>query len=134
MGVRFVITVQSLWLLHLLKKAQGDEDSTVVIHVSSMKAGVVRNKGQEKEPPIVDISKYKRCLDSCLSYLGEQGYIESLDFGDGRSIQVKVKHEGWHIGQTVLWKICIFLFRSIAVPIAVAFLTSLITITAIKIL
>jgi len=129
-------TFQAHCLLRKLKKAQVKEDNNIAIILSTMKAGVIVHQGEERETPIVDISEFKGSLRSILPYLQEKNYIQYSEEKLGREeiISVRVCHAGWHIWQTLFYKVLSFLFRSIAVPIVVAFLTSLVTVIAAEVL
>lgn len=124
-----MITVQANGLLKKLKQAQVKEDNRIFILPDEMKAGIVTHQGEDRETPVVDISKYRGALLSILIYLKEQKYIEYEETTWGRKnvFGAKVCHAGWHAWQTWIFKAASFLFRSIAVPIVVAFLTALIT-------
>lgn len=123
------MTIQSICFLRLLKKAQGDESQTVLLHVNEMKAASHISLGESRKSPIVDISRYRTSLDSVLDFLQNKKYIEFEDAPERRTrvIMVKVTHAGWHLFQTAAGMALSFLFRSVAVPITVSALTTIIT-------
>lgn len=124
-----MITIQAHALLKKLKQAQVKEDNKIIILPDDMKVGIVTHQGEKRETPIIDIPECKGSLSSILTYLKEQNYIEyeTTTWGRKNVFGARVCHAGWHIWQTLLFKVASFLFRSIAVPIVVAFLTALIT-------
>lgn len=123
------MTIQALHFLCLLKKAQGKENEVVLLHTREMKAASRISAGQERTSPIVDISRYKSSLDSVLDFLQNKKYIEFENVPDRKTrvIMVKVNHAGWHLLQTGIGRMLSFLLRSIAVPITVSILTTILT-------
>ena len=123
------VTIQALHFLCLLKKAQGKENEVVLLHTREMKAASRISAGQERTSPIVDISRYKSSLDSVLDFLQNKKYIEFENVPDRKTrvIMVKVNHAGWHLLQTGIGRMLSFLLRSIAVPITVSILTTILT-------
>lgn len=122
------MTIQAICFLRLLKKAQGSENQTVLLHTNVMKAASQISAGEKRTSPIVDISHYQPYLDSVLSYLQNRKYIEFEEVSgrQTRVIQVKVNHTGWHLFQTAVGYALSFLFRSVAIPIAVSAITTVI--------
>lgn len=115
------MTIQSWWLLKKLKKAQKFKDACWGIDEDKMIVKTLYAAPEDTRE--VCVKFYSNSLDSTLDYLERCKYIEH----DGRGVG-QVLHAGWHWGQITLGKIVSFLFRSIAVPVVVAFLTSLVTI------
>lgn len=114
------MTIQAWWLLTKLKSAQKYKDAYFGIDRKNM---IIRTL--YVEPAYVKKVKlrgYQNSLESTLNHLVKCGYIDYDIGGCGR-----VLHEGWHWGQVTAGKVASFLFRSIAVPVAVSFITALIT-------
>lgn len=113
------MTIQALWLLGRLKYVQRYKDAWFAFEDDSntIKTMYV----SEKDVRRIKLIGYRNSLESTLDHLADHKYIELVD-GGGR-----VRHEGWHWRQIVMGKITSFLFRSVAVPVIVAFLTTLIT-------
>lgn len=113
------MTIQALWLLGRLKYAQRYKDAWFAFEDESntIKTMYVAQKYVRK----IKLIGYRNSLESTLDHLAAREYIERVD-GGGR-----VLHAGWHWGQITAGRITAFIFRSIAVPVVVAFLTTLIT-------
>lgn len=113
------MTIQALWLLGRLKYVQRYKDAYFAIddETSTIKTMYVAQKDIRKAKLI----GYRNSLESTLDHLADHKYIELVD-GGGR-----VLHAGWHWGQITAGKFANFLFRSVAVPVVVALLTTLIT-------
>ena len=114
------MTIQALWLLGRLKYVQRYKDAWFAFEDESntIKTMYVAQKDVRR----IKLIGYRNSLESTLDHLTDHKYIERVD-GGGR-----VRHAGWHWGQIIAGKIAAFLFRSIAVPVVVAFLTALITV------
>lgn len=119
------MTIQSLFLLHLLKKAQIYEDNNVSIFLKEMvvKTNPINNKDTKE----VYISKFKHSLTSALNDLLDDDYISYDNKSTFSSFQVHVRHKGWHTTQSILLRSASFLFKSVAVPITVSIFTAIIT-------
>lgn len=115
------MTFQARRLLKKLKKAQIEQDRIVYIDFDAMNAITVHDATQKSET--VDLRGYRKSIHSTLRYLAEQEYIEQNNFG-----HVKVRHTGWHWGQTLFSRFMNFLFESIFVPIVVSLITAFLTI------
>ena len=115
------MTIQAWCLLMKLRKAQIYEDYGFGVDFDTMKATTISLT--ETKRKTVELSNYSASIKSLLDYLIECGYIECNQFGNGA-----VLHKGWHLSQTLIWNALDFLFRSVAVPIFVAFVTAIITI------
>lgn len=113
------MTIQAWWLLGRLKYVQRYKDAWFAFEDESntIKTMYVPEKYVRR----INLIGYRNSLESTLNHLADRKYIELVD-GGGR-----VLHAGWHWGQIVMGKIASFLFRSIAVPVVVAFLTAVIT-------
>ena len=113
------MTIQALWLLKLLKKAQINPQNEIGIDLEDLTVVTVHDVTQKHVT--VKLNWYKNSLDPTLSYLEGQGYIR---YGEVIS---QVLYPGWHIVQTALCSLASFLVKSIAVPIGVSLATTLIT-------
>ena len=85
------MTMQSLFLLHLLKKAQIYEDNNVSIFLKEMvvKTNPINNTDTKE----VDISKFKHSLTSALNDLLDDDYI-SYDNKSTFSSFIKITESG----------------------------------------
>lgn len=113
------MTIQAWWLLGRLKYVQRYKDAWFAFEDESntIKTMYVPEKYVRR----INLIGYRNSLESTLNHLADRKYIELVD-GGGR-----VLHAGWHWGQITAGKFLNFLFKSIAVPIFVAFVTTLIT-------
>ena len=114
------MTIQSLILLHKLKKAQQVEYGEV--YITDFKAITVCGPTDEAAVT-VDLSSFKTSLLSVLAYLNDENMITQ----SSRYTYVKLTHSGWRYWQTYWHNLLSFLFSSILVPIVVSFLTALFT-------
>lgn len=123
------MTIQAFLFLQKLKKVQQSEDTCVSIFPDDLKMGVISRPGEKKPNPVLEIKQYKTDFRSILEFLERGKYISTQDdlWGRKQVIHVTVLHEGWHLWQTAISKTVSFLFRSIAVPILVSILTTVIT-------
>ena len=118
------MTIKAYRLLKIIKKAQINESKEVFIDFNERYVCTVSEKNDSKVT--IDISEYEQSLLNTLEYLIDSGLIEK---NYSSSSYVKVTHLGWHFGEITLWKIFSFLMKSIIVPIFVAFITAILTIT-----
>lgn len=121
------MTIKAYRLLKIIKKAQINESKEVFIDFNERYVCTVSEKNDSKVT--IDISEYEQSLLNTLEYLIDSGLIEK---NYSSSSYVKVTHLGWHFGEITLWKIFSFLMKSIIVPIFVAFITAILTITLSK--
>ena len=113
------MTIQALWLLARLKYVQRYKDAWFTFDDEN---GTIKTAHVTPEDiREIKLTGYRNSLESTLDHLSDQEYIELVG-GGGR-----VRHAGWHWGQITIGKLVNFLFRSIAVPIFIAFITTLIT-------
>lgn len=113
------MTIQSLWLLMRLKQAQCVKDARFSFDTEANTISTAFLEAQCTKT--IKLKGYKNSLESTLEYLASKNYIAlGSDVG-------QVLHGGWHWGQIIAGKLASFLFRSIAVPVVVAFLTALAT-------
>ena len=121
------MTIKAYRLLKIIKKAQINESKEVFIDFNERYVCTVSEKNDSKVT--IDISEYEQSLLNTLEYLIDSGLIEK---NYSSSSYVKVTHLGWHFGEITLWKIFSFLMKSIIVPIFVALITAILTITLSK--
>lgn len=123
------MTVQAFLFLQKLKKVQRLEDSCVTILIDDLKMGVISLKGEKESNPVLDIKQNKNNFQSILEFLERNNYVTCQEdrLGNKKVIFVTVLHDGWHLLQTFISKTISFLFRSIAVPIVVSILTTILT-------
>ena len=114
------MTIQAWWLLKRLKQAQMKEDRQFGIIYDEMKIATIHDATEKSKT--VKLICYRNSIHSVLDYLVRSEYIVCNAYGNGQ-----VLHKGWHLGQTIFSSICMFLLKSIAVPIVVSFLTALVT-------
>lgn len=107
-------------LLKQCKKAQGKPDSHVYIDTTDMclKQHTGRTVVNDKS---IKLKRFTGSLRSALQYLDDCGYIS---FNDNI---IQVTFEGWHQWELTAKSIAWFAFKSILIPAAVAFLTSILT-------
>ena len=110
---------QAFFLLRKLKKAQQELSKEVFIDYSNNVALTVHN-GKETFT-CVKLGKLG-APKLILEYLQEEKYIRIP-----HKEYVQVTSRGWYFFQILLNKLCIFLFRSILVPIITAVITTIIT-------
>lgn len=123
------MTIQAFLFLQKLKKVQQSEDACVTLLPDELKIGVVSLNSEKKSDPILGIRKYENNFRSILEFLERKNYVttQTDKWGNKSVILVTVLHDGWHLWQTAISKTISFLFRSIAVPIAVSILTTILT-------
>lgn len=115
------MTMQALGLLYKLRRAQRYEDAQFGIDFDRNQ--VVTMLVEKPDSRTINVSLYRNSINKVLEYLEKEGYITINDSGYGQ-----VLHKGWHWGQVFISKLGLFLFKSILVPIFVAFITALITV------
>ena len=120
-----IMTIQSLIFLYQLKKAQILEEKFVYINDKEKTICTVSEKGGIVHT--IDMAKKWNSVHSMLTYLKGYNLVEWSN-----NDYARLTHAGFHYYQTLFSSICNFLFRSIAVPIAVAFVTTLITNSLLK--
>lgn len=122
-----ILTIQTFKLLNKLLKIQNpviiefDKENSLYSVTSSNN---LENKFYNSEFPIFSktISDENEVLKARLDemvYLKENNYITYDDK------VINITHHGYHCFQISFAKFCVFCFRSIAVPIVVALLTSI---------
>lgn len=112
------MTIQTFVLLRRLSRVQQDEDGLIGYDGEGF---LVNVHDQDETPRRMSLQPYETRIFSMLDSLQRDGLVEH-SFRDGGDIWVT--HEGLHLRQHILW---LFL-HSVALPAAVAFLTSLITV------
>lgn len=115
------MTIQALLLLRKLRRAQRYEDAQFGIDFDRNQ--VVTMLVDKPDRRTINVSRYRNSINKVLEYLKKEGYITVSDGGCGQ-----VLHKGWHWGQVFISKLGVFLFKSILVPVFVAFITALITV------
>ena len=115
------MTIQSLILLHKLKKAQQTEIGEV--YIEDLNAMTVHDASSNISVVTVDLSSFKTSLASVLRYLNDNNMITQTS----RYTYIKLTHAGWRYWQVFWSDFLSFLFSSIAVPIVVSFFTTLLT-------
>ena len=116
------MTIQAFWMLHRLKRVQMTEDGSVILNRDDLTMTTLH----EVTAPFrrESLARSKDSFDSILEYLERMGAIEITG---PLNREIMVTHDGWHMWQTALSKAISFLLRSIATPIAVSILTTVLT-------
>lgn len=121
------MTIQELFLLHNLRKAQQQEDQNVEIDELNSMLSTANVPDRDR----IDIAMPHQwsAIDNMLHDLERHGYLEILPKeADDTSDHVHLTHRGYHPLQIWWNKFCTFLFRSILVPIIVAIVTAYLTV------
>lgn len=118
------MTIQALIFLHQLKMVQQSESGTIWIDDENKVMKTVIEDGVCKEQDVVikDLKNKWTSIYSMTDYLQNKGLLTRQ-----RMEYYFLTHQGYHYFQTILSQFLRFLLTSIAVPIIVAFLTTLIT-------
>lgn len=117
-------TIQSLRLLHRLKKAQGDEQCKVYINTEDLTARRVTETSEARE--CVSLSGFETSLGSTLNFLQRKGALSYVKYSVHPDIYCHVSHDGYHLFQWSTQTALSFLFKSVLVPIVVAAITAFI--------
>ena len=114
------MTIQALWLLRKLKKAQMHLDGCVGIDTDEMKAITVHISGQTFKS--VSIKFYKNSLDATLDYLAAGGFIRFQDRG-----LLQVTYPGWHILSMTVVEVTKIILLNVLLPVIVSVIAAIIT-------
>jgi len=92
-------------------------------------SGLLTTLGSPRKERITeDLSKKWGSVESCIAYLEREGLLSvGPERDDHGSYTIQLTHSGFHYAQTVISAFLKFLAKSVLVPIAVAFVTTLIT-------
>lgn len=124
-----ILTIQTFKLLNKLLKIQNpvitefDEENNLYFVTSSNN---LENTFYNSEFPVF----YKTVSDEneiLKTRLDEMEYLKENNYITYDDKVINITHHGYHCFQISFAKFCVFCFRSIAVPIVVAFVTTLIT-------
>lgn len=118
------MTIQALIFLHQIKTVQQSELGTIWIddEKKEMQTVIDEENCIPLKPKAISLKRKWQSVDSMTDYLQQEGLLEQPHRG-----YYFLTHQGYHYTQTVISSLLRFLLTSIAVPVAVAFLTTLIT-------
>lgn len=115
------MTIQSFIFLHQIKKVQRSELGTIRIDAEqkTMQTRIDEESCASLDQVTIDLSKKWKTVDNLTDYLQDEGLLERVRYGE-----FYLSHKGYHYVQAIIFN---FLFKSIAVPIVVALITTLVT-------
>lgn len=112
--------IQARVLLKKLKKAQKTADSHIYIDYEKLTA--IQGYKDDPTQKAVDLKRFHGSIRSYLQYLEKLGYVKVWPHG-----VVQVQTSGWQLGQIEREQLLTFLIQSVAVPIVVSIVTTLLT-------
>lgn len=120
------MTLKSIHLLRLLKKAQREEDNLLAIDFDAMLAW--SPDSAESTAKKVRLNRFRGCIFSTLDYLHDQECL-TYDYPSG---QAHISHLGWNITKVSFQQAIRFTVKDVIVPIIVAVAAAILTSLALR--